>query len=125
MTLVKQHKVTEKQMALVDTLVATGCTVREAAQEAGYAEGESGRVSASKALRQPHVQQYMMERISDQLGMNATVAAAKVLKLASGAKSEYVQLEASKDILDRAGFKPIDRSQVQLAGDIKVSIDLG
>jgi hypothetical protein len=27
--------------------------------------------------------------------------------------------------LDRAGFKPIDRSQVQLAGDIKVSIDLG
>jgi phage terminase small subunit len=125
MTLVKQHKVTEKQMALVDTLVATGCTVREAAQEAGYAKGESGRVSASKALRQPHVQQYMMERISDQLGMNATVAAAKVLKLASGAKSEYVQLEASKDILDRAGFKPIDRSQVQLAGDIKVSIDLG
>lgn len=125
MALVKQHKVTEKQMVLVDTLVATGCTVREAAQEAGYAKGESGRVSASKALRQPHVQQYMMERIGEQLGMNATVAAAKVLKLASGAKSEYVQLEASKDILDRAGFKPIDRSQVQLAGDIKVSIDLG
>ena len=88
MTLVKQHKVTEKQMALVDTLVATGCTVREAAQEAGYAKGESGRVSASKALRQPHVQQYMMERISDQLGMNATVAAAQFLKLAPGAKRE-------------------------------------
>ena len=125
MALVKQHKVTEKQMALVDTLVATGCTLKQAAEEAGYAKGESGRVSASKALRQPHVQQYMMERINDQLGMNATVAAAKVLKLASGAKSEYVQLEASKDILDRAGFKPIDRSQVQVAGDIKVSIDLG
>jgi hypothetical protein len=56
--------------------------------------------------------------------LNATVAVAKVLKLASGAKSEYVQLEASKDILDRAGFKPIDRSQVQVAGDIKVAIDL-
>ena len=125
MTLVKKHKVTDKQMIMVDTLVATGCTIREAAKEAGYADGESGRVSASKALRQPHVQQYMMERISEQLGMNATVAAAKVLKLASGAKSEYVQLEASKDILDRAGFKPIDRSQVQVAGDIKVSIDLG
>ena len=56
----------------------------------------------------------MMQRVSEQLGMNATVAAAKVLKLASGAKSEYVQLEASKDILDRAGFKPIDRSQALL-----------
>jgi len=118
-------KLTDKQTALVDTLVALGCSVTQAAKEAGYAQGESGRVSAHKALRQPHVQMYMMERISEQLGMNATVAAAKVLKLAQGAKSEYVQLEASKDILDRAGFKPIDRSQVQVAGDIKVSIDLG
>jgi hypothetical protein len=57
--------------------------------------------------------------------MNATLAAAKVMTLAQGAKSEYVQLEAAKDILDRAGFKPIDRAQVQIAGDIKVSIDLG
>ena len=40
-------------------------------------------------------------------------------------KSEYVQLEASKDLLDRAGYKPIDRAQVQVAGDIRVSIDLG
>lgn len=125
MNTVLTKKLTVKQTALVDTLVALGCSVTQAAQEAGYAKGDSGRVSAHKALRQPHVQQYMMERISEQLGMNATVAAAKVLKLASGAKSEYVQLEASKDILDRAGFKPIDRSQVQLAGDIKVSIDLG
>lgn len=125
MSNIKVREPTDKQRVLVDTLVATGCTVREAAQAAGYAEGESGRVSASKALAQPHVQQYMMQRVSEQLGMNATVAAAKVLKLATGAKSEYVQLEASKDILDRAGFKPIDRSQVQVAGDIRVSIDLG
>lgn len=124
MTDLVNKKLTDKQTALVDTLVATGCSVTQAAKEAGYAEGESGRVSASKALRQPHVQQYMMARVSEQLGLNATVAAAKVLKLASGAKSEYVQLEASKDILDRAGFKPIDRSQVQVAGDIRVSIDL-
>ena len=123
--LVNSKKLTDKQTRLVDTLVALGCSVTHAAREAGYAEGESGRVSASKALRQPHVQQYMMQRVSEQLGMNATVAASKVLKLASGAKSEYVQLEASKDILDRAGFKPIDRSQVQVAGDIRVSIDLG
>ena len=125
MSNIKVREPTDKQRVLVDTLVATGCTVREAAQAAGYAEGESGRVSASKALAQPHVQQYMMQRVSEQVGMNATVAAAKVLKLATGAKSEYVQLEASKDILDRAGFKPIDRSQVQVAGDIRVSIDLG
>lgn len=117
-------KLTPKQQALVDTLVAKGCTVTQAAKEAGYADGDSGRVTASKALKQPHVQQYMMQCVTEQLGMNATIAASRVMKLATGAKSEYVQLEASKDILDRAGFKPIDRSQVQVAGDIKVSIDL-
>lgn len=125
MNAVVKKQLTKKQMALVDTLVATGCTLREAASEAGYAEGESGRVSASRTIRLPHVQQYMMQRVTEQLGMNATVAASKVMQLASGAKSEYVQLQAAQDILDRAGFKPIDRSQVQMAGDIRISIDLG
>jgi phage terminase small subunit len=120
----KVRKLTKRQSALVDTLVATGCSIKNAAEEAGYASGESGRVSASKTLRLPHVQEYMMVRINETMGLNATVAAARVLTLAQGAKSEYVQLEASKDILDRAGFKPIDRSQVQIAGDIRVSIDL-
>jgi hypothetical protein len=120
----KVRKLTKRQSALVDTLVATGCSIKNAAEEAGYAAGESGRVSASKTLRLTHVQEYMMQRISETMGLNATVAAARVLTLAQGAKSEYVQLEASKDILDRAGFKPIDRSQVQIAGDIRVSIDL-
>ena len=123
--MIEQRKLTKKQSSLVDTLVATGCTLREAATQAGYAQGESGRVTASKTVRLPHVQSYMMQRINEQLGMNATVAAARVINLATGARSEYVQLEASKDILDRAGFKPIDRSQVQVAGDIRVSIDLG
>jgi len=122
--MLEQRKLTKKQMSLVDTLVATGCTLREAAEEAGYANGESGRVTASKTIRLPHVQSYMMQRVNEQLGMNATVAAARVMNLATGARSEYVQLEASKDILDRAGFKPIDRSQIQVAGDIRVSIDL-
>jgi len=122
--MLEQRKLTKKQTCLVDTLVATGCTLREAAAEAGYANGESGRVTASKTIRLPHVQSYMMQRVNEQLGMNATVAAARVMNLATGARSEYVQLEASKDILDRAGFKPIDRSQVQVAGDIRVSIDL-
>jgi len=117
-------KLTDKQMALVDTLVATGCSIREAAQEAGYAKGESGRVTATKTLRLPHVQSYMMQRVSETLGLNATYAASKLLNLARGAKSEYVQLEASKDILDRAGFKPVDKSQHLVAGEIKVSIDL-
>ena len=47
-----------------------------------------------------------------------------MLNLARGAKSEYVQLEASKDILDRAGFKAPDKHMHLHKGDISVSIDL-
>ena len=122
---VATRKLTPKQTALVDVMVAEGLNTSQAAIRAGYAEGKAGYVTAHKALKQPHVQQYMMQRIQESLGVNATLAAARVMQLAQGARSEHVQLEAAKDILDRAGFKPIDRSQVQVAGDIKVSIDLG
>jgi|TARA_R100001480_G_scaffold18194_1_gene27573 phage terminase small subunit len=120
----KQLALTSKQARLVDTLVATGCSIKEAAHEAGYASGESGRVTASKALRLQHVQAYMMQRVAESLGVNATTAAARLVQLAQGAKSEYVQLEASKDILDRAGFKAPERHMHMHAGDITVSIDL-
>ena len=56
-------QLTDKQVKLVDTLVATGCSIKEAAGIAGYAKGESGRVSASKALRTPKVQAYMQTAI--------------------------------------------------------------
>jgi phage terminase small subunit len=122
---VAASKLTKRQQALVDVMVAEGLNTRDAATRAGYSDGKAGYVTAHRTLKLPHVQQYMMQRITEQLGLNATLAAAKVMNLASGAKSEYVQLQAAQDILDRAGFKPIDRSQVQVAGDIRVSIDLG
>ena len=121
----KSRKLTAKQMALVDTIVANGCSIKDAASIAGYAVGESGRVTATKTMKLPHVQQYMMERMNEEFGLSATIAARQLRTLVVNAKSEYVQLEASKDLLDRAGYKPIDRSQVQVAGDIRVSIDLG
>ncbi len=117
-------KLTDKQTLLVDTLVATGCSIKDASQIAGYAKGESGRVSASKALKQAHVQKYMMQAVADAMGINATQACSRLVSLSQSARSEYVQLEASKDILDRAGFKAVDKVAHLHAGEIRVSIDL-
>ena len=125
MSNVQSKKLTTRQSRLVDTLVANGCSIVEAAGLAGYASGEAGRVTASKTLRLPHVQAYLMQRIAETMGVSATVASAKLVQLARGAKSEYVQLEASKDILDRAGFKAPERHMHMHAGDITVHIDLG
>ena len=118
-------ELTPRQILLVDTLVATGCTITEASQIAGYAKGDSGRVSASKALRTHNVQQYMQSLVMNSIGLNATKASIRLMQLSESAKSEYVQLEASKDILDRAGYKAPDKHMHLHAGDIKVSIDLG
>jgi len=122
--LLKQRRLTTKQKDLVDTIVATGCTVKEASAKSGYASGESGRVTASKTLRLPHVQEYMQQRIRESIGLNATIASKRILDLSTNAKSEYVQLEASKDILDRAGYKPVEKSLSLVQGNINVSIDL-
>jgi phage terminase small subunit len=94
---------TTKQKALVDTLVTTGCSIKEASQKAGYAKGEAGRVVASRTLRLPQVQRYMMEQVASVMGTGAIKASQKLIQLSDSAKSEYVQLEASKDILDRVG----------------------
>lgn len=125
MTAVAQRPLTKRQKALVEAFVANGGNLTKAAETAGYAPGNSGRVTAWKAMKTPHVQQYLMQQTAEAFATHAAMAVGRVAGLAQSAKSEYVQLEASKDILDRAGFKPIDRSQVQVAGDIKVSIDLG
>ena len=115
---------TKRQRLLVDTYVANGCSIKEASIIAGYSSGESGRVTASKTLRLPHIQEYMQQRVRESIGLNATKASNKMLELSQSAKSEYVQLEASKDILDRAGYKPIERSMNLVSGNIQVSIDL-
>ena len=117
-----QRRITKKQMLLVDTIVANGCSIKEASIIAGYSKGDAGRVTASKTLRLPHIQEYMQQRVRESIGLNATIASRKVLDLATNAKSEYVQLESAKDILDRAGYKPVDKSMSIVTGGINVSL---
>ena len=120
----KKNELTSKQRDLVDTIVTTGCTITDASQKVGYAKGEAGRVVASRTLRLPHVQRYMMERVANTIGLGAVSASRKLVELSADAKSEYVQLEASRDLLDRAGIRAPERIQHDIQGDIKINIDL-
>ena len=118
---------TDKQKALVDTIVATGCSIKDAAEKAGYSANgskEAGRISASRTLRLPKVQTYMQQVVAQSLGLGAVSASRKMIELSSGARSEYVQLEASRDILDRVGMRAPDKVAHNIQGDIKINIDL-
>ena len=120
-------ELTDNQKALVDTIVAKGCSIKEASKSAGYSSKgseEAGRVSASRTLRLPKVQKYMAMRIADTLGLGAVSASKRLIELSSGARSEYVQLEASRDILDRVGLRAPEKVKHSFEGDIKVNIDL-
>ena len=120
-------ELTDKQRKLVDTIVTTGCSIKDAAKTAGYSSKgseEAGRVSASRTLRLPKVQSYMQQSIARTLGLGAVSASRKLIDLSSGARSEYVQLEASRDILDRVGLRAPDKVAHNIQGDIKINIDL-
>ena len=120
----KQIKVNDRQKALVDILVSRSCSIEDAAKEAGYKE-TTARIQGSQTLAKPHVKEYMFQQVQQSFGINSLQAVHTLNRLTKEAKSEYVQMESAKDILDRAGFKAPDKHQHQLVGDFKVHIDLG
>jgi phage terminase small subunit len=120
-----KRKLTPLQERFVEHLVVDGLRPQAAAEEAGYSPGKGAKGNAYKNLKLPHVLEHLNKRMMQEFGATAALALGTVRSLATSARSEHVKLEASKDLLDRAGFKPIDRAQVQVAGDVRVSIDLG
>ena len=115
----KKQPLTDQQQQLVDLLTTTSWPKTKIADEMGVNTGW-----VYQAIRKPHVKEALQQAIGDALLDGAASAIVKVKELVQH-KSGYVALEASKDLLDRAGFKPVDRSQVAVAGDVKISIDLG
>jgi phage terminase small subunit len=115
---------TEKQDAFCDEYVANGGKGSAAAREAGYAE-KSAHVEANRLLKNPLILQEIYKRTALAVGAAAPRALMTIIGLSSDAKSDYVKLEASRDILDRAGLRAPDRVDHRIDGELKISIDLG
>ena len=80
-----------------------------AAREAGYKDSPSIVNQASKLKRE------LSAEISEELRssfMNAAPKALSILMdLAENSASDSVKFQASKDLLDRAGFRPVDKRE--------------
>ena len=80
-----------------------------AAKEAGYKDSPSLVNQASKLKRE------LSSEIAEELTANFMSAAPKALSilmdLAENSSSDSVKFQASKDLLDRAGFRPVDRRE--------------
>lgn len=113
---------TDLQLAFVVKFVHEGLAQTEAAIEAGYAP-DSAHVAASRLMRNPKVFNAIQVEAMRNLGALGPSAVRQIGKLIDGAKSEYVRLEAAKDVLNRLGFSRSDGSgQTQ---PVKVVINLG
>ena len=117
-------KLTAKQNQFIDAYVANGGNGSAAARDAGYAES-SAHVEANRALKNPLIVQEIFRRTTLAIGAALPKALNTVVRLSESAKSEYVQLEASRDVLDRAGMKAPEKIDHRLDGEFRVTIDLG
>jgi len=94
-----KKRLSPKQKKFVERYIETG-NGGQSVIEAGYGvKGmDSAYVVASDNLRKFKVQQALNEA--------SVIAKDTIVDLAVNAKSEEVKLKASRDILDRTGFKP-------------------
>lgn len=96
------EKLTKKQEEFAKSYLDTG-NATKAVIEAGYdvKNNEVARSIGSENLTKPNIIEYLSSK--------AEKAASVIYDLCLNAENETVKLNASKDILDRAGYKPTDK----------------
>lgn len=107
-----QDKLTPKEKQFADNYIENG-NARQAIKDTYNIGGKGGRTDpdgmdstadqmAIQTLRKVRVQQYLEDK--------AEVAASIIFELAQNSEMDNVRLGASKDIMDRAGYKPVEKS---------------
>lgn len=119
-----RSKITSLQDKFVDEYISNGGVGSKAAIKAGYSENTAAQISYV-LLRKPHIMQEIYRRTVEQIGLAAPKALGTIVGLIDKAKSDYVRLEAAKDILDRSGMRPPERVNHKIDGDLSIKIDLG
>ncbi len=96
----------EQQQNFISIYTATG-NASQAAKMAGYANPKQKGYDLKNRFA-PEI----AEAIRGEIGDDVVPVIKKVRELALNAESEAVRLNACKDLLDRAGYKPVDRTRV-------------
>jgi phage terminase small subunit len=98
----KLRRLTKKQRDFANAYIDSGNGTQSALIAYDTTSANTAHSIASENLRKPTVREYIES--------NAQRAAEIVLELANYSEVDAVRLNAAKDIQDRAGFKPVDKS---------------
>ena len=103
---------TNQRQLFVEEYVRSGDHL-EAAKKAGYKDTHTLRNQACKLRRE------CADEITDELHRNFVEIAPRALnilsELSENAESESVRLDATRNLIDRAGFSPVDRHEIEMS----------
>ena len=100
------RKLTKKQKGFADDYVDTGNATKSALKNYDTEDYFTAGNIASDNLKKPKIIEY--------IEANADNAMSRIVEISIKAKNETVKLNANKDIVDRAGFKPTERQEVKI-----------
>lgn len=107
------NKLTKKEKGFANDYIDTGNGTQSALKNYDTESENVAGTIAFANLRKTKIQEYIASKAED--------ASSMIFKLSQNAEGEAIRLNASKDILDRAGYKPVEKA-ITLNMNIK-SID--
>ena len=102
---------THRQRDFVSNYVLNGGNGTLAALEAGYSKNGCG-VRSWELLRKPEIQKVIQEQCRRFIAECAPCAIKVLKELAESASSESVKLGAANSLLDRAGYKHVEKLEI-------------
>jgi len=102
--------ITDKQQKFIEYYCETGEQL-ESARRAGYKDTPALYYQAYKLKRElaPEIAKRMAERFADK----APTALNTINELMLNSDSDAIRLQAAKDMMDRAGYKPKDKVSIE------------
>lgn len=97
----------DKQIKCINLMVTTNKTQKQIAQEIEVSEKTICEWKKDKEFKD-EIDKRVKENFSS-LAIDAQKELKKLLK----SKNEYIKIQAVKDVLDRAGYKPVERREIK------------
>ena len=103
-----ERKITEQQEKFLDYYLLSG-NATKAAEHAGYGAPKQRGYDQKRKLRK-HIDAGQKAMLAE----SVPIAINNIMNLAQNAESEAVRLNACTDLMDRAGFKPTEKTETEV-----------
>lgn len=108
----------EKQQKCIILMITSNKTQKQIAKEIQISENTISEWKKDKEFKE-EIRNQMRENFGS-LAIEAQQELKKLLK----SKNENIKIQAIKDVLDRAGYKPIEKSEISATGIVQLVDDV-